>query len=206
MNVQEALSQKVAEVAPNSLRQAVLLSAKRFKSTWVELGKLLVQVRDGALFEGWGYPSFETYCAKELHIRKSTADKLTRSFSFLARHEPEEVQQEDVVERAPAFEVVEVLAGAEERGQLSADEYRSVRDSIWNAEEPATELKRELVERYPRPQPENFESMALRRLAGLARKLAKELGASGKVPHAVMERAAALASDVEELASAGQPS
>jgi hypothetical protein len=202
-NVEAALSQKAREVPAGSLRQTVLLSAKRFKSTWVELGKLLIKVRDEALFEGWGFDSFDSYCARELHIRKATADKLTRSFSFLAKHDAKEVQSDDIGERAPAFEVVEVLAGAEERGQLSSQEYRSIRDSIWNPQQPVSELKRDLVDRFPRPPPEPpGEAVQLRRLAGLSRKLAGELAAHKKVPKSVAERAAALAGDIEELASA----
>lgn len=201
----EALAQKAHDVAPGSVRQTVLLAAKRFKSSWAELGKLLVQVRDQNLHEGWGFPSFEAYCLKELHIRRSTADKLTRSFSFLQRHEPKEIEGEEFPQRAPAFEVVEVLADAEERGQLTPSEYKSVRDSIWNAERPVAELKRELVERFPRPPPEAPpDELQLRRLAAAARKLANDLLACGKVPRAVSDRASALADDVEGLISPGE--
>src|SRR4051794_15749886 len=148
----EAIAAKASIVPPGSFRQTVLLAAKRFKSSWVELGKLLVKVRNEALFEEWGYPTFDAYCLAEVRIRKGTADKLTRSFSFLDKHEPNAMAQEDIVETAPAFEVVQVLADAEERGQLSAQEYRSIRDSIWDQERPVSELKRELVEQFPAPE------------------------------------------------------
>lgn len=198
-----AAARVAPDIAAGSFRHTVLSASKRFKSTWVELGKLLVQVRDGAKFEEWGYPSFETYCSKELHIRKATADKLVRSFSFLARHEPQmQEADEEVVRAAPAFEVVEVLADAEERGQLSANEYKAIRDSIWNPESQVSALKRDLVERFPKPPPPPApDELTLRRLAHAARKLAAELSACGSVPGAVAERAAALAGDVEELAS-----
>ena len=197
------IQQKAQSVPPGSFRHTVLVSAKRFKSTWAELGKLLVQVRDEAKYEEWGFPSFEAYCLKELHIKKQTALKLTRSFSFLAKHEPPEaVKEEDFPQRAPAFEVVEVLADAADRGQLSPSEYRSLRDSIWNPEKSATELKREFTERFPKPPPEPPpENVQLRRLAQTARKLASELSGTRKVPSAIAERAAALADDIEELAS-----
>jgi hypothetical protein len=199
----EALAEKAAQVAPGSFRHTVLQAARRFKATWAELGKLLVQVRNEALFEEWGYDTFEGYCLKELHIRRQTAEKLVRSFSFLARREPEEVERTDFTERAPAWEVVEVLADADERGELSAKEYKDVRESIWNAERPVAELRRELLDRFPKPAPAPPpDSLQLRRLAGLARKLAAELAASRRVPKAVAERAAALAGDIEELAAA----
>lgn len=198
-----AAARVAPDIAVGSFRHTVLSASKRFKSTWVELGKLLVQVRDGAKYEEWGYSSFETYCSKELHIRKATADKLVRSFSFLARHEPRlHEADEDVVRAAPAFEVVEVLADAEERGQLSANEYKSIRDSIWNPESQVSALKRDLVERFPKPPPPPApDELMLRRLAQTARKLAADLSGCRSVPRAVAERAAALAGDVEQLAS-----
>lgn len=197
-----ALADAARDIPAGSLRHTVVSAARRFKSTWVELGKLLVKVRDEALFTEWGYPTFDNYCSKELHIRKATADKLVRSFSFLSRHEPKVVANDNVVEVAPAFEVVEVLAGAEERGQLSAQEYQSIRESIWNPEKPAAELRREFNERFPRPAPEPpAEDVQLRRLALAARKLAQELKGCRKIPDVIAERAAALAGDVEEMAS-----
>jgi hypothetical protein len=202
MRAEAALAQKQNEIPPGSLRHNVLGAARRFKASWVELGKMLVKVRDEALFTQWGFASFEQYCSKELHIRKATADKLVRSFSFLARHEPARVANDDLVQTAPAFEVVEVLAGAEERGQLSADEYKSIRDSIWQPERPVSELRREFTERFPRPPPPPPEDgVQLRRFAQAARKLAGELLAAGRVSPSVCERAAALADDLEALAS-----
>lgn len=201
-NAEAALAQKAREVPAGSFRHSVLQAARRFKAGWVELGKLLVRVRDEGLFQEWGYESFEAYCLKELHLKKPTALKLVKSFSFLSKHEPKAMASEDLPERAPAFEVIEVLAGAEERGQLSAQEYRAVRDSIWNPERPVAELRRELAERFPRPAPENADELELRRLASAARRLAQDLARSRKVPKAVAERAAALAEDVGELASA----
>lgn len=185
------------------MRQTVALAAKRYKSSWVDLGKLLVQVRDQALYEEWGFPNFETYCLNELRIRKQTAMKLTRNFSFLDKHEPERMQGTDIVERAPAFEVVEVLAQAEERGQLSAQEYKSIRDSIWNQERPVSELRREVVEKFPPPEPEPLSDGAvLRRLVGLAKKLSSEVHGTRQVPKAVGERVDALVEDLEALLAA----
>ncbi len=200
-NAEAAIASKISEVAPGSIRQTVLVAAKRFKSSWIELGKLLVRVRNEALFEEWGYPSFEAYCLAEVRIKRQTAQKLTRSFSFLDKHEPKAMAQDDIVETAPAFEVVQVLADAEERGQLSAQEYRSIRDSIWNNDRPVSELKRDLVEQFPPPEGIGPTGAAqLKRLAAWARKLATELHGNKKVPRPMAQRAEALADDVEELA------
>ena len=198
-STEELISRKALAVPAGSFRQTVLLAAKRFKSSWVELGKLLIKVRNDASFEEWGYPTFEAYCLGELRIRKQTADKLTRSFSFLDKHEPERMKSHDLAEEAPAFELVEVLAQAEERGQLDAKEYKSIRDSIWDQEKPTSELRRELTDKFPPPSPPMSDKGELKRLWTMAKRLAAEVRANRKVPRAVAERADALATDLEEL-------
>jgi hypothetical protein len=199
ISVDERSAPRNHDASADGFRHTVQAAARRFKSTWVELGKLLVKVRDEALFEAWGYPSFESYCLAELKIRKQTALKLTRSFSFLDRHEPQAMKAPAVEESAPPFEVVEVLAQAEERGQLSAQEYKSIRDSIWSDERPPSELRRELTERFPAPEAKVSQAGELKRLWTLAKRLHAELLANRKVPRAVVERAEAVAGDLEEL-------
>jgi hypothetical protein len=184
----------------SDLRQTVLLAAKRFKSSWVEMGKLLVEVLQQNAWKDWGHESFDAYCYKELRLKKATVDKLTKSYRFLDKHEPKAMSQEDIVEVAPPFEVIEVLAGAEERGQLSTQDYRSIRDSIWNPEVGTSELKRDLSERFPQPERKVDEGAQLKRFAASARRLAEELHGFKKVPKAVAERASALADDLAELA------
>ena len=68
---------------PSSERYATLSAARDFKASWVALGELLTRVREGSLYREWGYSSFEAYARRELRIRQDTANKLTRSFSFL---------------------------------------------------------------------------------------------------------------------------
>lgn len=199
---EEVITRKVSEVEPGSFRQTVLLAAKRFKSSWVELGKLLQQVRNDASYQDWGYPSFESYCLSELRIKKQTADKLTRNFGFLEKHEPQVMRTPELAEAAPAFEVVEVLAQAEERGQLSASEYKSIRDSIWNQEKPTSELRRDLVDRFPAPEEKVDGGVELKRLWATSKRLAAELHSNRRVPAAIRERADALAADLEELVAA----
>jgi hypothetical protein len=193
-----------ARVSEEAFRHTVLVAANRFKATWFELGKLLIKVRDDALFEPWGYETFEDYCWKELRVRRNTALKLTRSFAFLSKYEPKAVQNEEVADRAPPLEVVEVLAGADERGQISADEYRSIRDSIWEEEKPTPELRRELLQRFPRPEVTVTYETQLRRFAQNAKKLAADLRSNRRVPRAIVDRAAALAEDLEELAQGAE--
>jgi hypothetical protein len=184
----------------DSFREEVLGAARTFKASWTGLAKVLTRVRDEALWQGWGFPSFEAYCGKELHIRKATALKLTRSWSFLDRHERHWKPEAPDARPAPPFEVVEVLAEAEERGALDAEEYRSIRDSIWDPERPVAAVRRELSERFPRPAPEPPPTeVRLGQLARTARRLAEELRVCRGVPASVRTQADDLAAAVESL-------
>lgn len=196
----EKLGARAEELPEHSLRRKVLEGARRFKSAWVEFGRLLTQVKREALWREWGYPSFDAYCAKELFIRKQTAEKLTLSFGFLERHEPAVVAAKDPPKPPPSFEVIEVLSRAEAAGRLPADRYQELRDQVWEAPSAAA-VNRQLTERFgpaPKPPPPE-EDERLARLLALARRLAQSLRADSAVPKVVAERAEALAEDIEEL-------
>ena len=202
---QAAMAEKAAELVPGSLRHQVLQTAQRFKTSWVELGSLLVRVRNEGAWEQWGFKTFEDYCSKELRIKRQTALKLTDSYAFLARHERSlfDTEKPPAPEQdAPPFEVVSVLAGAEQRGQLSDNDYKELRERIWSDEEKPTQIAKELAQRYPEPpKPAPPPDLVLRRLALSARRLAADLKGCKKVPDAVAQRAEAVAADVEELAA-----
>lgn len=208
----QAVAAKAQEVEVGSLRHRALVTVQQFKSSWVELGALLVEVRRAGSFAEWGFKSFEEYCSKELRLKRQTADKLTASYAFLARHERQAVESRLARETPPAdsrpippFEVISVLAGAEERGQLAEDDWRELRDSLWSDEgsSPA-KLSRQLAQRFPPPPREEPPvDLRLRRFAATARKLQRELEACADVPEAITERAGALAEDLESLSARG---
>jgi hypothetical protein len=196
------LSARIEDLPAGSFRRQVLEGARRFKASWVELGRLLSEVRRRGAFREWGFDSFEAYCAKELFIRKQTAEKLTLSYGFLERHEPELARGEGDTPRAPPFEVIEVLSRAEAQGRLPAGGWKELRDEVLERPPGAAALSRQLTEKYgpeerPPPPP---PAERLRRLAGAARRVAEGCGAEKGVPRAVAERARDLADELEELA------
>jgi hypothetical protein len=197
----EKIAARIEDLPEGSMRRRLLEGARRFKASWVEFGRLLSQVRRERLWEDWGFASFETYCAKELFIRKQTAEKLTLSYGFLEKHEPELTRGREVRE-APAFEVIEVLSRAEASGRFDEAGYRQMRDEIWDRAATPAAVNRRLSEQYgPSPRkgtPPREER--LKRLAAAARKVADGCQEEKSVPAAVAQRAAALALDLEELA------
>jgi hypothetical protein len=196
----EKIQERLEELPEGSLRRRVLESARRFKSSWLDLGRMLSEVRRDGLWREWGYKSFDAYCAKELFIRKQTADKLTMSFGFIERHEPA-MARGDAPRPAPSFEVIEVLSRAEAAGRLPADGWQELREELVERPPTPTALNRQLSERYgPAPRPEApREGERLRKLAALAHRLATACAQEDAVPKAVVERARALADDLDEL-------
>lgn len=187
-------------VGSDGFRERVQESARKFKASWLELAAHLAKVRNEGLWQEWGFSTFEGYCSKELRIKKATAQKLVASYGFLAKREPDLLADEDRASRAPSFEVIEVLSKAEERGQLDEATYREVREKLWEEPVDPSQMRRELSRRFPEPEPAPPPvDLELRRFGSQARKLARDLAGSSKVPRAIAERAAALADDLEEL-------
>ena len=73
-------------------------------------------------------------------------------------------------------------------------------DSIWNQEKPTSELRRELTERFPAPEEApSGDAANVKRLWLQMKRLSAELRANKKIPRALVERAEALAGDLEEV-------
>ncbi len=198
----EKLQERLDDLPRGSHRRRVLECAQRFKSTWVELGRALAEVKRDEGWRGWGFASFDVYCAKELFLRKATVEKLLQSYGFLARHEPALAAAGRAEVAAPPFEVIEVLSRAEAVGQLPEEGWGALRDEVLERPPSPAALSRQLEERWGSP-PEREApgpEERLRRLGGAAERLARGCAADGAVPEAVIERARALADDLRELA------
>lgn len=200
----EKLTARAEDLPEGSVRRKVLEGARRFKAAWVDFGRLLTQVKREALWREWGYPSFERYCAKELFIRPSTAEKLTASFGFLERHEPDLARSRGEA-RAPPFEVIEVLSRAEAAGRLSHEGWRELRDEVLDRPSTPSAISRQLSERFgaPPPPPTPRKAERLGKLAAAARRLAEACRDEPAIPRALAQRAADLAGDLDALAGGG---
>ncbi len=197
----EKLAARAVDFPEGSVRRRVLEGARRFKAAWVELGRLLSAVKREALWREWGYPSFERYCAKELFIRPMTAEKLTRSYGFLERHEPDLAGSRGEP-KAPPFEVIEVLSRAEDQGRLSHAGWRELRDDVLGRPATPAAIERSIAERFgslpAAPPPCRAERLS--KLAAASRRLAAACEGESAVPRPVARRASDLAREIEELA------
>jgi hypothetical protein len=117
------MEDRMMAVAGDPLRADTLQKARAFKRTWLELAQALNRVSAARSWEAWGFPDFDAYCRKELHLRGSTVQKLLGSYRFLETSAPkviERVRDDPFEAPIPSMPAVEFVQKARERG--AADE------------------------------------------------------------------------------------
>lgn len=169
----------MSELDPNSIRYQVLESAKKFKSSWIELGQHLFSVQRDRLYKDWGYLTFEAYCSKEISIRQATAVKLLKSYFFLEREEPAFLKRQTSEERKPSqipsYESVNALRLVKENRKLPESDYQKIREDVLDHVKEDSEVKKKiryiLKNRIPSDLAEDKED----RKISLAKRLATSL-------------------------------
>ena len=124
------IEQIMKQLDPSSPRYRVLSVARQFKSSWVELGEQLTQVRNKGEFNDWGYTSFEDYCRDEVRIKKDTALKLTGAYNFLKKAEPEILVRNEQMLPVPDYRSIDLLRQAQEEQQISEEQYQQLREAV----------------------------------------------------------------------------
>lgn len=200
------LEEKMADLQPGTLRHEVLESARRFKSSWIELGRALWSVQKEKKFKEWGYLTFEAYCIKEVGIRAATAQKLLHSYFFLEKEEPsalKKILSESSPTQLPSPESVQLLRSLKNRTALPADDYERVRSYVLEKGKEAPEIRREVRSLLESVQPrsEAVESAraksAVRRMVGTLRSIRQQLSGGEWVSEKLLNEVDQLAKRLE---------
>ena len=196
----------MSRLEPGSFRYNTLQAAKQFKSSWIELGKMLSAVWKEKRFREWGYLNFETYCSKEIGIRVTTAKKLIYSYGFLEKKEPRVLErfQDEQPTQLPDYDAVNVLRLLNERQQLPERQYDSLRTQVLDRGQGASEVRREvrsfLQEADPNPAAarEVRREKAVRRMIGTLKSVQQELDIGNLVPQKLIKEIEALTKKLED--------
>ncbi|NMB75714.1 MAG: hypothetical protein GYA21_11375 [Myxococcales bacterium] len=197
-----AIAERLRAVEPGTPRHEVLSAARKFKTSWVELGGKLWEVRKKEMYRDWGFDSFDLYCRDEIRIKPATAQKLTMSYGFLKSEEPQLLKRDGVVEPLPAPETVDLLRRAREKAKLPDEQYRRFREMAFDDEAPPSELRREMKPflSVVSPSEPRTSKQMFRKLVAQAQRLADTLASVAGVPRVIVERALALVDDLRTLA------
>ena len=143
------IEDRMETVQPDSVRYRVLMSAKSFKTSWIDLGQALYAVWRDKLYKGWGYSSFDTYTSKEIGIRKETALKLTRSYYFLEKEDPRYLKREHNeatdVASLPTCDTVNALRLAKKKPGMDETDYASIKKDVLERGKDIQEVKKEVT-------------------------------------------------------------
>jgi hypothetical protein len=192
----------------NSLRYHILENAKKFKSSWLELGRSLYAVWKDKMYKDWGYGKFDAYTQREIGIRKQTALKLLRSYYFLEKEEPEYLRQ-DYAQSAeaatmPTYESIDLLRLAKNKKTLDSEDYAQLKKEIFEKGKDVREVKRDLTALIrQRQELEPEEAYKKRRLAtvkrflGTLKALKQEAEVSKLLPAEIIKETAGLIRKLE---------
>jgi hypothetical protein len=201
---ERVIEQLMAELDPDSERYRVLATAKRFKSTWVELGEQLLKVSRDGLFSQWGYSSFEEYCSREVRIRRQTAEKLTLAYRFLEKEEPQLLARHAELKPLPDYRSVDLLRQAREE-QLPAERFAELRKAVIDDERSHPTVLKHYREATAATRPAaEEERQALQNALAAARRLSVALKALPQLAPAHADPIVQLVALLEERLETGQ--
>lgn len=204
----ENLEQKMQDIEQGSLRYHILESAKNFKTSWIDLGRALYSVWKDKLYKEWGYSTFDIYTVKEIGIRKQTAIKLLKSYSFLEKEEPMYLEKDYTVSQhaaaIPSFESVDVLRLAKNKKVLDEEDYGELRKNVFEKGSDAADIKKNLSvmirqrqEFSPEEAWEKKKNATVKRFLGTLKALKQEIELSKLLPVNIIQETDRLISKLE---------
>lgn len=196
------IEQLMEQLEPGSERYNILNCARRFKSSWLDLGRLLQLVRQQQLYRQWGYDSFEQYCASEIHIRRATADKLTMAYHFVEQKRPALLDNDNLAP-VPDFRSINLLQQAQAHSGLDEEQRHELHQAVFERElsHPGIAKRyKEMTMAVATPQARHLE--ACKSALSAARRLQSAMAnLSGDYPDELSSLIETLSAEVDEATS-----
>jgi hypothetical protein len=202
----DSLEKRITETA-DPQRQHVMVCAKNFKTSWVELGRALYAVWKDRLYKGWGYGDFEQYTSREIGIKRNTSMKLLRSYYFLEKEEPQVLSSymdESAQDKLPGYEAVDLLRQAKEKQTLDKEDYRNFREAVLTGKDDG-EVKKELTqmirqrkELEPEEAWEQRRASTVKRFVSTLKSLNEEIKSGKLLPAQLIRETEALIHKLEQ--------
>jgi hypothetical protein len=176
------MEDRMLAVAGDPERADTLAKARAFKRTWIELAEALERCNKQRAWERWGFPDFDAYCRKELHLRGSTVQKLLGSYRFLESSAPRVIERarDDHYEAPiPSLATVEFVQRATAVGAADEETLQSIRRVAFDEGAEAPVLKSKFGElAFPQTAADKRERLRSQ-IAGAARRLSQLIAEDG---------------------------
>lgn len=176
-----AMEDQLIAVQNDPERADTLAKARAFKRTWIELADALARVQKQASWQRWGFTDFDAYCRKELHLRRSTVDKLLGSYRFLESSAPKVLERARTEPTAPipSLAAVKFVEEATKRGAADEETLATIRTVAFDEGADAGYLNKTFKEAaFPVDEDERGERLR-GQIAGAARRLSALIAEEG---------------------------
>ncbi len=209
------IDDQLSELDPQSMRHRVLVALRRFRASWVELGRLLTEVSGGGDYREWGYDNFEVYCARELGLKKPTVNKLIASYRYMQRHasdrlaalddDAESGREDTSPPEVPDYQTVDLLRKMQERDDIDAEDKNTFHRLAFDEGAEETSLRKEIRSALAAREGEGEETVEAARKRELddirrtSKVLRRKLADSRIVPGGLRERFERLLAELEAL-------
>lgn len=195
-NVIGKIDKQLTGLSPDTTRYKILAALKKFRSSWVELGKHLTDIAYGGDYKEWGYEDFELYCVGELGLKKPTIKKLMVSYNYMKSYEPSRLRAGALngSYEVPDYQTVELLKKARERDDIGEDEKEELHRIAFDSSTDEGLLRKEIRDRIRPYDPDDIDRANYNRrreiegLLRIARNLRTRLNEAKSVPKGVVMR------------------
>lgn len=197
-----------AEILNETLRESTLEAAKQHKLSWIKLGQYLYTVYKDKHYRNWGFLNFETYCAKELRIKQTTASKLLKSYYFLEKSKPDLVKadsESSAHKQAPNFESVNMFRLAQNNKKLTSQDVREIEKAVFDQEKEPKEIRAQMKrmlserdDRNPKEIKQERRNSTIKRLISTLMNAEKELKNGNLLPGYLLDQIGELVVKLED--------
>ncbi len=208
LEMKDRRTKAAAAVTADMIREEILRHAKNFKTSWISLGQNLYPVWKDKLYHGWGFEKFEDYVEDELGMKKGNALKLLKTYFFIEQEEPQYLSedfQERRQARVPDCDAVNVLRLARQKKELTKDDYRELRKSVFDDGKSAALARKDLTalikERKvvdPDEERQKRSDAVVQRLLATIKTFKQEMDVLKLVPADLIDEAEALMKRLEQ--------
>ncbi|MCX5747600.1 MAG: hypothetical protein NT062_34475 [Proteobacteria bacterium] len=142
------MEDRMADIGNDPVRADTLAKARAFKRTWIELAEALARVTQSNAWQAWGYPAFDDYCRKELHLKQATVAKLLNNYHFLESAAPRVIERARDQQEAPvpSMATIDFVQKATERAAADKDTMDAIHRVAFEEGADATSLRKQYGE------------------------------------------------------------
>lgn len=144
----------------SEIRDEVSSCLKKYKSSWLGLGKLLFTVNSLEHYKEWGFDNFSDYCKEELGLSTSIVNQIISAYEYIQNNNPALINtiEKDPTAYVPDYSTLSSLSKVAKDDPNVEEKFRQkvfdmneknvakqLKDELKNEENPMDEIKEKTI-------------------------------------------------------------